>query len=140
MTRLLAFTAASAASALLVAAEPVEGVRAAAAGWRQGAVTQDKALLQRYLAEDLVYTHGGGKTQTKAEYIADVTTGPPHYESFEESGVNIRLYGKTAVLTGFVEVKPAKGERYRVRTLEIYVENNGGWRMAQKESVRVPLK
>ena len=56
------------------------------------------------------------------------------------SEVNIRLYGKTAVLTGFVDVKPAKGERYRVRTLEVYLENNGQWQMAQKESVRVPLK
>ena len=140
MTRLLIFVMATATSALLVAAEPVDGVREAAAGWRQGAVTQDKALLQRYLAEDLVYTHGGGKSQTKAEYIADVTTGPSHYESFQERGVNVRLYGKTAVLTGFVEVKPAKGELYRVRTLEVYVENNGRWQMAQKESVRVPLK
>jgi hypothetical protein len=140
MTRLLTFVTATATSALLVAAGPVDGVREAAAGWRQGAVKQDKALLQRYLSEDLVYTHGGGKSQTKAEYIADVTTGPSHYESFQEREVNIRLYGKTAVLTGFVDVKPAKGELYRVRTLEVYLENNGQWQMAQKESVRVPLK
>src|SRR6266542_3871671 len=107
MTRLLTFVMAAATGALLVAADPVDGVREAAAGWRQGAVKQDKALLQRYLSDDLVYEHGGGKTQTKAEYIADVTTGPSHYVSFQESEVNIRVYGKTAVLTGFVDVKPA---------------------------------
>jgi hypothetical protein len=27
-----------------------------------------------------------------------------------------------------------------VNTLEVYLENNGQWQMAQKESVRVPLK
>jgi hypothetical protein len=127
-------------SAVLMAAEPAEGVRQAGAGWRQGAIKQDKALLQRYLADDLVYTHGGGKSQTKAEYIADVTTGPSHYLAMVESGTNIRFYAKTAVLTGFVDITPAHGEKYRVRTLEVYTQNaKGDWQMAQKESVRVPL-
>ena len=127
-------------TALLVAAEPITGVREAGAGWRQGAIKQDRALLERYLSDDLVYTHGSGKSETKAEYIANVIKGPSHYESMTESGTKIRLYGKTAVLTGFVDIKPAGGELYRVRTLEVYTENSGVWQMAQKESVRVPLK
>jgi uncharacterized protein DUF4440 len=142
MKRFLTFVlAVMATGALLTAAESTDGVRQAGAGWRQGAIKQDKTLLQRYLADDLVYTHGGGKTQTKAEYIADVTTGPSHYQAMTESGTNIRFYGKTAVLTGFVDVTPAHGEKYRVRTLEVYTQNaKGDWQMAQKESVRVPLK
>lgn len=128
------------ATMALVAAEPTDEVREAGAGWRQGAIKQDKALLQRYLADDLVYTHGGGKSETKAEYIANVTKGPSHYESMTDAGTKIRLYGKTAVLTGLVDIKPAGGEPYRVRTLEVYTEKNGVWQMAQKESVRVPLK
>ena len=142
MKRFLALLLAiTASAALLVAAEPADGVRQAGAGWRQGAIKQDKALLQRYLANDLVYTHGGGKSQTKAEYIADVTTGASHYLAMTESETNIRFYGKTAVLTGLVDVKPAHGDVYRVRTLEVYTQNsNGDWQMAQKESVRVPLK
>jgi hypothetical protein len=142
MKRLLTFViAAMASGALLTAAEPADGVRQAGAGWRQGAIKQDKALLQRYLADDMVYMHGGGKSQSKAEYIADVTTGPSHYKAMTESGTNIRLYGKIAVLTGFVDVTPAHGDTYRVRTLEVYTLNTkGDWQMAQKESVRVPIK
>lgn len=124
-------------TASVFAADPADGVREAAAGWRQGAIKQDKAALERFLADDLVYTHGNGKHQSKAEYIADVTKGPSHYESFTESGTNIRLYGRIAVLTGLVDVKPAKGDLYRVRTLEVYVDTNGHWQLAQKESVRV---
>ena len=141
MTRFMTVVLAIAATALLAAAESADGVREAGRGWRDGAIKQDKALLQKYLAEDLVYTHGGGRSQTKAEYIADVLTGPSHYQAMTESGTNIRIYGKTAVLTGFVDVKPAKGEVYRVRTLEVYTQNSAGvWQMAQKESVRVPMK
>jgi len=127
-------------TALVQAADPVDAVRAAAAGWRQGSVKQDQAALDRFLADDLVYAHGGGKTQSKAEYIAEVTKGPSHYESFSESAINIRFYGKTAVLTGFVDVKPTKGEPYRVRTLEVYLEREGRWQLAQKESVRVEVQ
>jgi uncharacterized protein DUF4440 len=125
----------------LQAVEPADAVREAGRGWRDGAITQNKALLERYLSDELVYIHGGGKTESKTEYIADVMTGPPHYESMTESGTRIRLYGKTAVLTGFVDIKPPKGALYRVRTLEVYTQNSAGvWQLAQKESVNVPLK
>ena len=141
MTTFLAIVLATATSAVLAAAGPADSVREAGACWRQGAIKQDKALLQRCLADDLVYTHGGGSSETKAEYIANVTKGPSHYQSMTESGTKVRLYGTTAVLTGFVDIQPAKGELYRVRTLEVYTQNSGGqWQMAQKESVRVPLK
>ena len=35
-------------------------------------------------------------------------------------------------LTGFVDIKTPKGEPYRVRTLEVYLEREGRWQMAQK--------
>jgi hypothetical protein len=141
MTKFLAIILVTATSAVLVAADSGDSVREAGACWRQGAIKQDNALLQRCLADDLVYTHGGGTSETKAEYIANVTKGPSHYQSMTESGTKVRLYGKTAVLTGFVDIQPGKGELYRVRTLEVYTQNSAGqWQMAQKESVRVPLK
>jgi len=124
-------------AALVFAADQTDGVREAAQGWRQGAIKQDEVALKRFLADDLVYTHGNGKRQSKAEYITAVTKGPASYESFKESGINIRLYGKVAVLTGLVDVKIVNAEPYRVRTLEVYEEHNGQWQLAQKESVRV---
>ena len=141
MIRFLALTFAVAATAMLVAADPTDAVRDAGNGWRQGAIKQDKALLEKYLADDLVYTHGGGQTQNKAEYIKAVLTGPSHYESMTDRGTKVRIYGKTAVLSGPVDVKPPNAELYRVRTLEVYTQNSSGvWQMAQKESVRIPLK
>jgi ketosteroid isomerase-like protein len=123
---------------LVRAADPVDAVREAASGWRQGAVHQDAAALNRFLADDLVYTHGGGKHQTKAEYIHAETHGPPAYESFAENGPSaIRVYGDVAVLTGLVDVKPTGKPAYQVHTFEVYVQKNGHWQLAQKESVHV---
>lgn len=141
MRRCLALFFALTATATLVAADPTDAVREAGAGWRQGAIKQDKALLEKFLADDLLYMHGGGQKQNKAEYIKAVLTGPSHYESMTDRGTRVRLYGKTAVLTGPVDVKAPNAEAYRVHTIEIYTQNSSGvWQLAQKESVRIPMK
>jgi ketosteroid isomerase-like protein len=119
------------------AADPTELVREAALGWTQGAVKQDAAALQRFMADDLQYAHAGGQTQTKDQYIAAVTSGPARYESFTFSDLKIRFYGKAAVLTGFCDVKMAGRDSFRVRTLQVYTENNGQWQMAAHQSTRI---
>jgi ketosteroid isomerase-like protein len=118
-------------------ADPSELVREAASGWTQAAVKQDAAGLRRYMAEDLQYAHAGGKTQTRDEYIAAVTTGPAHYESFTFSDVKVKLYGNVGVLTGFVDVKMAGQEAFRVRTLQVYTQNSGQWQMSAHQSTRL---
>ena len=124
-------------TATLFAADPADGVREGAAGWRQAVIKQDEAALQRWLADDMLYSHANGRTQNKAEYIAAVTKGPSRYESFQDSDTKIRVYGKAAVLSGFVDVKLVGQDTYRVGTLEVYVENNGRWQMTAHQSVRV---
>jgi len=124
------------ASAML-AADPADLVRDAANGWTHAAVKQDATGLRRYMAEDLQYAHAGGKTQTRDEYIASVTSGPSHYESFTFSDVKVKLYWKAAVLTGFVDVKMAGQDAFRVRTLQVYTENNGQWQMSAHQSTRL---
>ncbi len=124
-------------AAAVIGAEPADAVREAAEGWYQAAVKQDAAALNRLLSDDLTYCHAGGKLQTKAEYIASVMTGPPHYESMTFNDRKIRLYGKTAILTGTVDVKLVNTPVFRVRTLHVYMENNGQWQLAAHESTRL---
>ena|SRR5687767_2597488 len=123
-------------TASLFAADPADGVREASTGWRQGAIKKDTAALQRFLADDLAYFHSNGKAESKAEYIAAVTRSG-RYESFTESETKVRVYGKTAILSGYVDVKTANQPAYRVHTMEVYVENNGQWQMAAHQSVRI---
>ena len=101
------------------AAGPEDLVRQAAERWTTAAVKQDAAGLQRYMAEDLQYAHAGGQTQNRDQYIAAVTKGPARYESFTFSDLKIKLYGKAAVLTGFVDVKMVGQDSFRVRTLQV---------------------
>jgi hypothetical protein len=121
----------------IAGAESAEAVRAAADGWTTDAVKQDEAALGRFLADDLQYAHAGGQRQTKAEYIAGAMKGPPRFESFTFSDVTVRLYGKAAVLTGFVDVKTPGRDAFRVRTLQVYTEKDGQWQMAAHQSTRI---
>ena len=125
------------ASSTAIAADNSALVREAALGWTQGAVKQDAAALRRFMADDLEYAHAGGQTQTKEQYIAAVTNGPARYESFTFSDLKIRFYGMAAVLTAYCDVKMAGQDSFRVRTLQVYVENNGQWQMAAHQSTRV---
>jgi hypothetical protein len=122
---------------LVFAADAPDLVREAANGWTQAAVKQDKAALDRYLAGDLQYAHAGGQLQNKVQYIAAVTQGPPRYESFTFSDVTIRIYGKAAAFTAYCDVKLVGRDSFRVRTLQLYVENNGQWQMAAHQSTRL---
>ena len=134
-TRFIAIALALTAS--LAGDEPSGKVRETSAAWRQAVIQRDEAALQRVLAEDLTYSHANGRTQNKAEYIAAILKGPGRYESFTEADTQVRVYGGTAVLTGYVDVKMAGRDLYRVRTLEVYVLNNGRWQMAAKQSARL---
>jgi ketosteroid isomerase-like protein len=135
MTRFVSLVLLLAAS--LYGAEPSDDVRQTAEGWYRAAVKQDAAALNKLLADDLTYCHAGGKMQTKSEYIAAVMNGPSHYESMTFTDMKIRLYGKTAILTGSVDVKLTNAPVFSVRTLHVYVENNGQWQLAAHESTRL---
>src|SRR4030095_10173199 len=127
----------AASSAAIFAADSDDRVREAALGWTQAAVKQDGAALQRFIADDLQYAHAGGQAQTKEQYIAAVTNGPARYQSFTFSDMKIRFYGNAAVLTAYCDVKMAGQDSFRVRTLQVYTENNGQWQMAAHQSTRV---
>ena len=124
-------------TASLFGADSSAAIRQVAEGWYAAAVKQDRAALERLLADDLTYCHAGGKIQTKSEYIAAVMDGPSHYESMTYDDLKIRIYGKTAVLTAAVDVKLTNQPVFRVRTLHVYVENNGQWQLAAHESTRL---
>ena len=134
MMRLFATLVMLAAS--LLAADPAQAVIEASKGWRQAAIQKDATGLQRYLADDMIYNHSDGHEQNKSEYVAAVVRSG-RYESFTDSDTKVRVYGKTAILSGFVDVKQINQPAYRVHTLEVYVENNGQWQMTAHQSVRV---
>ena len=78
-------------AAALLAAEDAR-VQAQASG--------DIAAVETGLAEDLVYSHGNGRTQTKAEFLAGLRSNAGRPATITLSARNVRLYGSTGITHG----------------------------------------
>jgi len=103
---------------------------------------QDANALDEILADDLMYTHSGGRTETKAEFISNSTkVGGTRYHGLTQEDVKVRQYGDTAILTGhgIVHVESSNGDRkFPIRFIDIYVKQEGAWRMVSWQSTKLP--
>ena len=103
---------------------------------------QDAKTLDEILADDLSYTHSGGRTETKAEFIANATTaGGTRYHGLTQEDLKVRHYGDTAIVTGhgIVHVESSNGDRkFPIRFIDIYIRRDDAWRMVAWQSTKLP--
>ena len=95
--------------------------------------------LESLLADDLTYGHTGGHTETKLGFIETVKSKRIDYVSFIPGDVDVRVYGKTAVLTGFIDVRAIyKNEEIVMTTrfLEVQRKVDGNWLLEAWQPVR----
>ena len=98
---------------------------------------QDAEDLDEILADDLIYTHSSGRTETKAEFITNATSGAIRYRALSQEDVTVRRFGDTAIVTGHVE--SSNGEKkFPVRFIDVYVKQGGAWRMIAWQSTKLP--
>jgi ketosteroid isomerase-like protein len=92
------------------------------------------------LAEELSYTHSSGKTDTKAELLASVSSGKLKYESIEPSDTKVRVYGSTAVITGQANLKINNNGQplsFAMKFTGVYAKRDGRWQLVAYQSTRL---
>ncbi len=97
--------------------------------------------LERMLTADMNYTHSTAAVDTKAKFLGTLRSGEVRYISIEPEERTVRLYGDTAVVQGVARVLVKVGDRdvdVRLRFTQLYVEQDGAWKMALWHSTRVP--
>src|ERR1700690_1842092 len=65
---------------------------------------QGVPTLDRLMADDFTYTHQGGVTDTKAEFLGEMKAGKGAFTSLKMSDVKVRILGNAAVLTGRCDI------------------------------------
>ncbi|QJW89561.1 nuclear transport factor 2 family protein [Spirosoma taeanense] len=103
-------------------------------------VNKDYAVLNQLLADDLVYTHSHGGTDTKQSYIQSIRDGKSQYDAIDILEQKIRVYGNTAVVNGICMIKATNnGESIntRLRYTDVYVRNGSQWQMVTWQSLRL---
>ena len=105
-------------------------------------IRRDKSFFERVEADEFVFTDSGGGVTTKAEDVAslDKPVGETRLVSYVPSEMNVRVYGKTAVVTGLVTSTYKNAERetvVRSRFTDVFVKRDGRWQLVAGHSSRL---
>jgi ketosteroid isomerase-like protein len=104
-------------------------------------VAGDTAALAAVLADDLVYVHSSGAAETKAEFLAAISSGRMRYRAITDRETAVRTYGDVALVGGLVDVQVTVGGQDAAPTLRylaVYARQGGAWRLVAWQSTRVP--
>jgi len=101
----------------------------------------DWAALDAALADDLTYVHSTARLESKAEHIANLRAGKPHYRGIAPRDRKARVQGGIGLVNGVSEMhveRDGKEQRFTVRYLAVYAKTGDQWRMIAWQSTRVP--
>ncbi len=140
---IFSFAALIAAPCLLAADKEEAGVLAAENGWSKGVTGPDYAMLDKFLADDLTYTHSNGASDTKASYIQKMKDGKMRY--FKADYVaepRVQILGKDSALTfGKVNVVTLGANASQVPAtlifLHVFAKRHGQWQLVAHQSAKV---
>ena len=125
----------------LVAAPPdpaaVKEVLAASDALKQAMMKKDTAGVQKYLHDDLTYSHSHGQNQTKAD-VVNATKGSVTIEAIDFSDVTVRVYGTTALFKANCDFRNKSEGKEAVTThlnvLMIWLKGPTGWQLVARQS------
>ena len=101
----------------------------------------DFPALEAVLADDLTYVHSTARQETKAEHVANLRAGKPHYRGIAPRDRKARVLGDVGIVNGTSEMhveNAGKEQKFTVRYLAIYAKSGGQWRMTAWQSTKVP--
>ena len=101
----------------------------------------DWTALDAALADDLTYVHSTARLESKAEHVANLRAGKPHYRGIAPRDRRARVHGNIGVVNGVSEMhveNAGKEQRFTVRYLAVYAKAGGEWRMIAWQSTRQP--
>jgi len=115
-----------------IKSDPVTALRQLDQERIQAQVGADAAALDRLYAEDFIGIGPSGTVRTKAQVIADFTSGSLRFQSITTDDVQWRVYGDTAVETG----RSTMNGQDRGKTVprdnrftRVWVKRKGSWRL-----------
>ncbi|GAB3543448.1 nuclear transport factor 2 family protein [Spirosoma fluminis] len=103
-------------------------------------VNKDQAVMNKVLADDLLYTHSNGNTDGKQAFIQAIVDGKSNYTGLQPQEQKVRLYGNTAVVNGVVQVKMNNNNQpteFKLRYTDVYVKKSGQWQLVAWQSLRL---
>jgi ketosteroid isomerase-like protein len=142
----LAASAASLASLTAIAAttDPrrriPDDLARAVADYDRAQVENDRAALERLLADDYVLVNSAGRSQDKSSMIADSTAPGFRLEPFTVTDETIQVWSDGALFAGRAQLRgTSDGQAFAatLRFADVWRRNPGGWQVVFTEATRV---
>jgi ketosteroid isomerase-like protein len=123
-------------------AGPEQELLAVETAWSQATIKRDPGTLNRFYADEYIFTNEHGVASNKAKEITDITSGAFRLTAFSFSDVKVRLYGDVAVVTGQNTIAGkwediAKDISGPYRFTDVFVRRGGRWQCVASQSSRI---
>jgi ketosteroid isomerase-like protein len=106
-------------------------------------VARDAAAYQRILGDDFIFTSFNGTVSNKAQELEKVKQGDLTFEAGKSDDLRVKVYGKTAVVTGrFVAKGQSKGKPFTFteRYTGVFVKRDGRWQLVAEHANEIAQK
>lgn len=103
-------------------------------------VKADFTVLDRVLANDLIYAHSNGGTDSKQSYLQSIREGKTKYSSIDIEEQKVRIYGNTAIINGLcslIAINNGEALNSHLRYISVYVRHAGQWQMVAWQSLKL---
>lgn len=129
------------AGALTAIADDEAAIHKLEARLNKAVVEGDVATFDRLFAADLTHGSQSGRFRTKAEWMKGKVQGKSSYVGFDSEGLQVRVSGDTAIVTGLSKPKWRESDGAiasgQFRFLRIWSKRNGSWQVVAFQSTRV---
>jgi hypothetical protein len=118
----------------------------------KGASSNDRAMFERFFADDVIYTRASGVTITKADIMRSLNSPQPgsveaqHAQqraasAYEAQDVTVRQYGDMAVVNFTLVAKPYDGSAAQhYRNTGTFVKRDGRWQAVAWQATKIELQ
>jgi ketosteroid isomerase-like protein len=111
--------------------------------WNQALVKRDTVSLQRFYADEYLYTDPDGLVWNRTTDLANLTSGSAaRLSAYKLDDTKVRIYGDIAVVTGrntiagvFERVSSDVSGSYRFT--DVFVRRNGRWQCVASQASRI---
>ena len=105
-------------------------------------ITKDSIILDRILANDLLYIHSSGMIDSKHTFINNIMRGKLEYLEIDLQQADIRTHSQTAWIHGAARIKVRNGKdtpviELVIRYLDVYKRDEGVWKLVAWQSARI---
>ena len=117
--------------------DQVNAVTAAVEALRKAMVAGDKSALDKLVAEELSYGHSSGRLETKAEFIADVTSGKAGFSSIELSDQTVTLVDNIALARHVFVGASRRHGATKLSNLTVWLQRQGQWTLVARQATKL---